>query len=582
MCLWGDCLNRYVDEEFVDISSSSEGGKRYSSHRQPSGKNKFTKLSKKNIIIISSVAAVVVIASAVAGFVVFGNIGASGSNAEVENKSFKFDDGTTVSGVSIAGKTLDEAKTLLEQHKSDFAPSVKIDIDVNGSVKNYTQNDFEYTYNIDELLSEIKTKEETEAASKSLFSNNPTSSKSYEVTATVTKESVQTVANELEKSTNKKAENATVKNFIPYAENRFEYSDGTDGSKLNTENLVEQITDVFASNKSQSKIIAEVENVKADITVDDLKKNIVKLATYETVSTNTANGTANMETALKACNGSIIQPGEAWSFNECTGDSNLESNGYKAAHVISEGKLIDGIGGGICQASSTIYNAAVRANLEITERYAHLWASYYVPTGLDATIDYPNLDLRLTNPTDYQMFLECKMYNGSTLTVTFWGYKSPSYDFIATENEMTDKTSSDYTVKAWRVYYKDGKEVDRESLGSSTYDDNNGYVFISATNDSGAKDIDYDVIDTSSSDDNKTNEHSSSSSAYENSSSKTNSSAESSKNESHSSSSSSSSQSSSSSSHSHESTKPESPTQAPQTEPESSSETEIENPDSDN
>ena len=105
--------------------------------------------------------------------------------------------------------------------------------------------------------------------------------------------------------------------------------------------------------------------------------------------------------------------------------------------------------------------------MDVEERYCHKWASSYVPTGLDATIDYPRLDLKLSNPTDYQMFMECKLVD-RTLYVSVWGVKDSSYDEIKTHNEITDKGGSSYTVKAWRVYYKDGKEVDRESLGSKS------------------------------------------------------------------------------------------------------------------
>ena len=124
--------------------------------------------------------------------------------------------------------------------------------------------------------------------------------------------------------------------------------------------------------------------------------------------------------------------------------------------------------------------------MKVEERCCHKWASSYVPTGLDATIDYGNLDLKLSNPTDYQMFLECKVVD-NTLYVSFWGWKSDSYDLIMTRNKLTNQGSSSYTVKAWRVYYKDGKEIDSESLGSSTYDTENGYVFIDANNDPRAK-----------------------------------------------------------------------------------------------
>ena len=217
--------------------------------------------------------------------------------------------------------------------------------------------------------------------------------------------------------------------------------------------------------------------------------------TARTTSTNTSNGTHNMSVALDACNGSIIGPDEVWSFNDCTGDSNQEENGYKSAHVISEGKLVDGIGGGICQASSTIYNAAIRANLDFKERYCHQWASVYVPTGLDATIDYPNLDLKIYNKNKTQVFLESEV-DGSTLKVTFWGVKYGDYDDIKTHNEISDRGSSSYTVRAWRIYLKDGKEIDREELSKSTYDMDYGVMFIDADYDTGAKYSDEDESDS--------------------------------------------------------------------------------------
>ena len=321
---------------------------------------------------------------------------------------------------------------------------------------------------------------------------------------------------------------------------------------------------MFASGASEYRIIADVEKTDAKITVDDLKKNIVLLSTYETVSTNTANGTENMRVSLKACNGSVIEPGATWSFNKCTGNSNLESLGYKPAGVISNGKSDIGIGGGICQSSSTIYNAAVRANMKVEERYCHKWASSYVPTGLDATIDYGNLDLKLSNPTDYQMFLECKVVDG-TLYVSFWGWKSDSYDLIMTRNKLTDRGGSSYTVKAWRVYYKDGKEVDSESLGSSTYDSENGYVFIDAANDPRAKyGDDVDVPDETAPADDDDNSSSSSSSSQPSYSEPSHSSSSSSS----SSHASSSSGSSSSSSSSHSSSEPKTePKPEPEPEP---------------
>ena len=267
---------------------------------------------------------------------------------------------------------------------------------------------------------------------------------------------------------------AHVSEFKPFEKDKYVYAEGTKGSEINQETLANDIRAFLSSGKTTGSIAAKTNEISPTITVDMVKKNIVPLSTYSTYSYNTANGTHNMEQALSACNGSVIEPGATWSFNKCTGDSNLESNGYKPATVISNGKYEQGIGGGICQASTTIYYAAIYANMDIVERYNHKWASSYAAAGLDATIDYPNLDLKLKNKTSYQMFMECTI-SGNKLTVNIYGYKDPSYDTIATYSETCDITSENFGARAYRIFYKDGKETKREQLPPSTYSLSDGH-----------------------------------------------------------------------------------------------------------
>lgn len=433
-----------------------------------------TNKGSKKIAIIAAVSVAVVLIVGAVGVTILSK---DKPQTGINNNEFTFGENVSVSGISLAGKTIEQAKATLEENKGSFVTPVAIAIDVKGELINLTEKDFKYTYDIDEVLAKLK--QDTLTADSSNNNTNSTD-KTYTVTATFTEESVKAKTDELAKSINKDAVNARVSKFTPYDDdNRFKYEKAKSGAKLDSQALKTDITAALSAGKPEARIIANIEDVKAKIQIDDLKKNIKKLASYQTVSTNNANGTSNMKVSLKACNGSVIEPGATWSFNKCTGDSNLESNGYKPAGVISEGQLIDGIGGGICQSSSTIYNAAIRANMEVEERYCHMWASSYVPTGLDATIDYPRLDLKLSNPTEYQMFMECKL-TGSTLYVSIWGYKDNSYDEIKTYNETTSRGNDSYTVKAWRVYLKDGKEIDRQSLGSSTYDNDKGYIFIDA------------------------------------------------------------------------------------------------------
>ena len=477
-------------DDYEEISSSrnnySTGGYRYKgNHIAEDGQGK-----GKKALLISLVALIVVAAVGAVGFVMFNGIKTeppepTAKITEPVPTDFTFAPNSVIDGLDISGKTMEQAKKLLEQNADRFITPVSFEIDVNGKTTSLDQSDFSYNYNIDEVLQKMRS-----GITKTTDPTNGTETP-LTVTATVTEDSIKSNVDKICEERNSEPQNAKVSVFHPYAKKRFEFAEAEDGVTVNAEDLVEQITDSFAKGNAMSKITAEVEKKKADMSASQLEDRLVKLASYETYSYNTEDGTTNMRVSLEACNGSIIEPGGTWSFNACTGDSNLESNGYRPASVISEGQLVEGIGGGICQSSSTIYNAALRANMKVVERYNHKWASSYVPTGLDATIDYPNLDLKLGNPTDCQMFIECKEV-GYTLYCSIWGAKPEGYDEIRTHNELGDTGEKSYSVRAWRIYYKDGKEIDREELPKSSYDNDYGVVFSEADNDSQAVDNNVD------------------------------------------------------------------------------------------
>ena len=477
-------------DDYEEISSSrnnySTGGYRYKgNHIAEDGQGK-----GKKALLISLVALIVVAAVGAVGFVMFNGIKTeppepTAKITEPVPTDFTFAPNSVIDGLDISGKTMEQAKKLLEQNADRFITPVSFEIDVNGKTTSLDQSDFSYNYNIDEVLQKMRS-----GITKTTDPTNGTETP-LTVTATVTEESIKSNVDKICEERNSEPQNAKVSVFHPYAKKRFEFAEAEDGVTVNAEDLVEQITDSFAKGNAMSKITAEVEKKKADMSASQLEDRLVKLASYETYSYNTEDGTTNMRVSLEACNGSIIEPGGTWSFNACTGDSNLESNGYRPASVISEGQLVEGIGGGIYQSSSTIYNAALRANMKVVERYNHKWASSYVPTGLDATIDYPNLDLKLGNPTDCQMFIECKEV-GYTLYCSIWGAKPEGYDEIRTHNELGDTGEKSYSVRTWRIYYKDGKEIDREELPKSSYDNDYGVVFSEADNDSQAVDTNVD------------------------------------------------------------------------------------------
>ncbi|UOF88611.1 VanW family protein [Fodinisporobacter ferrooxydans] len=127
----------------------------------------------------------------------------------------------------------------------------------------------------------------------------------------------------------------------------------------------------------------------------------------------------NILLASKLINGTVLLPGQQFSFNRTTGDSNNPANGWKHAIEIVNNKFVMGYGGGICQVSTTMYNAVLQARLRIDERYTHSLPVPYVAHGKDATVDYPLLDFKFTNslqqPVRIQTFVSgndviCKIF----------------------------------------------------------------------------------------------------------------------------------------------------------------------------
>lgn len=136
-------------------------------------------------------------------------------------------------------------------------------------------------------------------------------------------------------------------------------------------------------------------------------------------TTSSSNRATNVTTAAKAINGTVLMPGETFSFNKVVGPRDAD-NGFRTAPVIVNGQLTPGMGGGICQVSSTLYNAVLRANLQIVSRSHHSLPVHYVPPGLDATVSYGAIDFRFRNASATPVVIET-VIRGRTITARVLG-----------------------------------------------------------------------------------------------------------------------------------------------------------------
>lgn len=199
--------------------------------------------------------------------------------------------------------------------------------------------------------------------------------------------------------------------------------------------------------------------------------------------------TTNVKLACDFVNGTILNPGDVFSYNQTVGPRTY-ARGFKDAIVYVGTSAEDGVGGGICQVSSTIYYAALRADLEIVERKAHSRTVTYVPLGEDATVAWGAVDFRFRNDTDYPIRIDVS-YGRSSLTVRLMGTKTENKT-VQMETKVLSKTPfqtlhvenaalaagaskvksngyTGYVTETYRVVYIDGVEVSRTFENKSVY-----------------------------------------------------------------------------------------------------------------
>ena len=184
------------------------------------------------------------------------------------------------------------------------------------------------------------------------------------------------------------------------------------------------------------------------------------------LSGSTSNRITNITLAAEAMDGTVLNPGETFDYNNCLGERTA-ARGYKEAGAYSGGKHVQELGGGICQGSSTLYYCAICANLSITTRYCHYFTVSYLPRGIDATVSWGGPNFRFTNNRAYPVRINAWVSDGS-LTVQIWGT-----DTDGTHVEITSETWEDstyYYAQTYRnVYAADGSLISSAKEAYSSY-----------------------------------------------------------------------------------------------------------------
>ncbi|MDY5348880.1 MAG: VanW family protein [Candidatus Ventricola sp.] len=265
------------------------------------------------------------------------------------------------------------------------------------------------------------------------------------------------------------------------------------GYRIDRDKLESDILAALDAHAYDSVIVPQGERVEPQVTLSQLQGLFGRISSFTTTTTRDSDRNTNIALSASALNGRVVQPGETLSFNACTGQRTGEK-GYREAGAIAGGVLVDDTGGGVCQTSSTLFNAVVRADLQIVERYAHSWPSSYVNKGEDATVNWPSLDFVFKNNGDFPVFVVA-WYEAQQVTVEIYGHMledgmtidlestvtqtiKPSDEVLYTLDESlpvgTRKAGrskrTGYVVDTYKVYKdSEGNEIRREKLWTTTY-----------------------------------------------------------------------------------------------------------------
>lgn len=308
----------------------------------------------------------------------------------------------------------------------------------------------------------------------------------YEIDSTLISEFVNTTYAEMIVS--------AVDASLEYTNGSLVVTGGTDGEKIDIDDAILQIeafmSDDWNGESGQIDLVTMV--VEPDIAAESLENVTDVLGTYETYCAENGNRWNNVARATELISGTILEPGEEFSVAAAI-QPITEDNGYASAGAYQDGEVVSSIGGGVCQASSTLYNAVLYAELDITQRNGHSMLVSYVDPARDAAIAGDYKDLKFLNDTDSNIYIYGEL-SGTTLTFTIFGEETRdenrtiSFTSVETQDngygdaEYTEnselslgtinKTSSGYrgvVAELWKKIYIDGELEEEVKVTSSTY-----------------------------------------------------------------------------------------------------------------
>ena len=402
----------------------------------------------------------------------------------IQISSNKIVKNTYINGIDVSGLTKNEAKEKIE--RSFKLDSIKIKYKDSLWQIDSSEVDLEYdfeqsasnAYNINRKDGFIKNLITTV---RSYLGNN----NKVDLVVSLNEDKIKSKLEEISKDINEEMVNASIK----INGGKIVINEEVSGLELDIDTTFKHLKKSIQEGLQEHTLT--VIKIEPEVKAEDLQDVNALLGSFSTrLSDSSAGRVSNIKLAAEKISGALLMPGDEFSYNKYTG-KRTSDNGYKDATVIMNGEAVQGVGGGVCQVSTTLYNAVLYAGLDIVKVTNHSIPPSYVDKGRDATVSDGGLDFIFKNNYDMPVYVQ-SYYSNGTVTCQIYGnikYKQnikikTNIDKEGTIEEIreNDPTLSEgtqkivergrksYTVSTYRVYYDvNGNEIKREKIATSYY-----------------------------------------------------------------------------------------------------------------
>ena len=466
----GSTARRQTSSGRVSASRST------SSYRSPRRRRRDPKYG---VIAIVGVILMIVIASVVYGMQSSGRHKLIQQETETETVTevpeTELEKEVSVDGISITGMSREEARQTLIDH---YPWAMKAQ---------YQDDTYEITnlmtVKIDGLLDEI-------------YSSEPKNIYTLDTSGLDT--AVDQEIESMKARWNKAAKNGSISSYDASSDS-FTFAGEQTGIAINEEQLKSDIQSALSAKQFDKVITVSASEVQPEYSTAAAKQKYKTIGTYTTNTTSNSKRNTNIRLAAAALNGTIVGPGQEVSFNDTVGQR-TEAKGYQGAAAYNNGEVVQEIGGGVCQVSTTLYNAALKAGMKISMRRSHTFEPSYVTPGMDATVSWGGPDFRFINTSSSAIGIKAS-YSNQTVTVSIYGVPvledGVTYSLEATKTETFDLPEPQYeedqtlqpgqeVVKSkgtqgsrWQVKLvvkKDGQVISSEVDHTATYKGHNPVI----------------------------------------------------------------------------------------------------------